>query len=122
MTTYLINHLRVPGGIPKPESLAYLENIEATFKPYGGKWLALDAPVEVLEGAWPGSAVLMEFPDMGSAKNWYNSPEYQKILHLRTGHVISDLILVDQVGPEFTSAGWARQIRGVMSASTDSAR
>jgi uncharacterized protein (DUF1330 family) len=122
MTTYLINHLRVPGGIPKPEGLEYLERIEATFQPYGGKWLVLDAQVEVLEGAWPGSVVLMEFPDMASAKNWYHSPEYQKILHLRTGNVVSDLILVDQVGPEFTSAGWAQQIRGAISTASDNTR
>jgi len=120
MTTYLINHLGIPGGIPSAEGLEYLENVEATFQPYGGKWLALDAQVEVLEGAWPGSAVLMEFPDIASAKNWYNSPEYQKILHLRTGSAISDLILVDQVRPGFTSAGWAQQIRGAITAGSES--
>jgi uncharacterized protein (DUF1330 family) len=106
MTAYLI----------KPEGLVYLENVEATFKPYGGKWLALDAQVEVLEGEWPGSVVLMEFPDMESAKKWYSSPEYQKILSLRTDNVISDLILVDPVGPGFTSAGWAQQIRSAIAA------
>jgi uncharacterized protein (DUF1330 family) len=52
MTTYLINHLRIPNGIPKAESLDHLERVEATFKPYGGRWLAIDAPVEVREGAW----------------------------------------------------------------------
>ena len=114
MTTYLINHLRIPSGIPKPEALDYLENVEATFIPYGGKWLALDAPVEALEGAWPGSVVLMEFPDMDTAKTWYSSPEYQKILHLRTDSTIDDLILVDQVGPDFTSAAWAREVRAAI--------
>jgi Domain of unknown function (DUF1330) len=53
----------------------------------------------------------MEFPDMATAKNWYHSPEYQKILSLRTGSAISDLILVDPVGPDFTSADWAQRIR-----------
>ena len=43
MTTYLINHLRIPGGVPKDEGLEYLESVEATFKPYGAKWLVLDA-------------------------------------------------------------------------------
>lgn len=71
----------------------------------------LDAPVEVLEGEWPGSAVLMEFPDMDTARNWYNSPEYQTILRLRTDNIISDLVLVESVSPYFTSAEWARQIR-----------
>ena len=111
MTTYLINHLRIPNGVPNSDGLTYLENVEATFKPFSGRWLVLDAPVEVLEGAWPGSVVLMEFPDMVTAKNWYHSPEYQKIVNLRTDNAISDLILVDSVGPDFTSADWARRLR-----------
>jgi len=69
-----------------------------------------------LGGDWPGSVVLMEFSDMDTAKKWYNSPEYQEILHLRTDNTISDLILVDQVGPGFTSAAWAQQIRAVIAA------
>ena len=97
MSTYLINHMRIPNGIPKPEALVYLENVEATFVSYGGRWLVLDAQVEVLEGGWPGSVVVMEFPDVGSAKRWYNSPEYQRILRLRTDNVISDVILVEPV-------------------------
>jgi uncharacterized protein (DUF1330 family) len=117
MTTYLINHLRIPGGIPKPENLEYLEQVEATFTPYGGKWLVLDAQVESIEGAWPGSVVLMSFPDMDAAKQWHQSTEYQEILHLRTDNAVSDLILVDAVGADFTSATWAQQIRGAIEAS-----
>jgi uncharacterized protein (DUF1330 family) len=111
MTAYLINHLRIPNGVPSSEALTYLEEVEATFTPYNGKWLVLDAQVEVQEGAWPGSVVLMEFPDMEIAKQWYNSSEYQKIIHLRTDNTISDLIFVEPVSAEFTSAEWARQIR-----------
>ena len=79
VTTYLVNHLRVP-GLPKPQNLEYLAQVEATFLPYGGKWLVLDGDVEVLEGAWPGSVVLMEFPDRATAKRWYTSPAYQDTL------------------------------------------
>ncbi|WP_329037461.1 DUF1330 domain-containing protein [Streptomyces sp. NBC_01725] len=114
MTVYLVNHLRLPADMPKPETLEYLENVESTFEPYGGKWLALDAPVQVLEGAWPGSVVLMEFPGMEEARNWYYSDAYQKILHLRTGNAINDLLLVEAVGPGFTSAAWAGGIRTAM--------
>ena len=114
MTAYLINHLRIPNGVPKREGLEYLQAVEGTFGPYGGRWLVLDAQVEVLEGAWPGSAVLMEFPDMATAKEWYYSPAYQEILHLRTDNVVSDPLMVEPVGPEFTSAEWAQQIRAVI--------
>jgi uncharacterized protein (DUF1330 family) len=116
MTVYLINHLRVPQGVPKPDNLRYLEHVERTFEPYGGRWLVLDAPVEVLEGTWPGSAVLMEFPDMETAKAWYRSADYQAILHLRTDNVISDVILVDQVELGFTSASWAQRVRSLIAA------
>ena len=54
MSTYLINHLRLPNDIPKADNLKYLEAVEATFTPYGGRWLVLDHEVEVVEGAWPG--------------------------------------------------------------------
>jgi len=119
MTTYLINHLRIPADVPKPGALTYLESVEATFKPYGGRWLVLDAQVQALEGSWPGSAVLMEFPDMKAAKAWYSSPDYQAILGLRTANAISDLVLADAVAPDFTSAEWARQIRATIAETED---
>jgi uncharacterized protein (DUF1330 family) len=112
MPTYLINHLRIPNGIPKPDSVRYLQRVEETFEPYGGRWLVLDAQVEVMEGAWPGAVVLMEFPDMQTAKRWYHSPEYQEIIALRTDNAISDLVLVDAVAPDFTSRAWVQGMRG----------
>jgi len=114
MTAYLINHLRIPGDVPNAEGLTYLEKVEATFKPYGGKWLALGPHDEVLEGAWAGSVVLMEFPDLQTAKQWYSSPEYQEILGLRTNNAISDLILVNEVAGDFSSADYARQVRAAI--------
>ena len=98
MPTYLINHLRIPNGIPKPDSIRYLESVEGTFEPYGGRWLVLDAEVEVMEGAWPGAVVLMEFPDMQTAKRWYNSPEYQKILPGRLENSTGRAFIVDGIG------------------------
>jgi uncharacterized protein (DUF1330 family) len=118
MSTYLINHLRIPGGVPNEEGLSYLDQVEATAKPYGGKWLAQGDPT-VVEGAWAGSVVLMEFPDRAAADSWYNSPEYQAILPLRANNAISDLILVDSAGPDFSVAGFARQVREAVATASD---
>jgi uncharacterized protein (DUF1330 family) len=115
MSTYLINHLRIPGGIPNSEGLDYLEQVESTAKPHGGKWLA-QGDVNVVEGAWPGSVVLMEFPSLTDAQNWYDSPEYKKIRHLRINNSISDMILVEGVSPDFTVAGFAQQVRDAIAA------
>lgn len=45
--TYLINRLRIPGDVPRGESLDYLEQVDATAAPCGGKWLAL-GPADVV--------------------------------------------------------------------------
>ena len=104
MSAYLINHLRIPGGVPNEAGLSCLEQVESTVKAYGSRWLA-QGDVRVVEGAWPGSVVLMEFPSMADAQSWYESADYQKILPLRTNNAISDLILVEGVRPAFTPAG-----------------
>ena len=62
----------------------YMEQVKATVDPFGGRWLAQTTAVEVLEGAWPGAAVLLEFPDLAAAQAWYRSAEYLKIAHLRS--------------------------------------
>jgi uncharacterized protein (DUF1330 family) len=39
---------------------------------------------EVVEGTLTGPIVLIEFPDVERARDWYLSPEYQASLPLRT--------------------------------------
>jgi uncharacterized protein (DUF1330 family) len=108
--TYLINHLRIPGDVPNAQGLTYLEHVESTVVPFGGKWLAQGAG-DIVEGAWPGTVVLMEFPSRDAANAWYHSPEYQAILPLRTKNAISDIILIDQLPDGFTVKGFAEGVR-----------
>jgi uncharacterized protein (DUF1330 family) len=110
MSAYLINHLRIPGDVPNTDGLSYLDQVEATVAPYGGKWLA-QGPVDVIEGAWPGSVVLMEFPSRDAASDWYNSAAYQAIAPLRIRNAISDLVLIDSLPEGFTIKGFASEIR-----------
>jgi uncharacterized protein (DUF1330 family) len=51
MTTYLINHLRQPGVVDS-EVLDYLDRVQATLDPFGGKFIVQGSKVVVLEGAW----------------------------------------------------------------------
>ena len=117
MTAYLINHLRQP-GVLNPEVLDYLDQVQATLDPFGGKFIVQGGEMEVLEGAWAGSVILLSFPDITKARAWYKSPAYQEILHLRTDHVVGDVILVDGVGPDHTPGKFAEQIRDMLAAGT----
>jgi uncharacterized protein (DUF1330 family) len=51
---------------------------------FGGRFLIRGGQVEAAEGQWkPARLVVIEFPDMATAKRFYASPEYREILPLR---------------------------------------
>ena len=81
-----------------PEIVAYLEGIDETLAPFGGRFIIHGGPVTALEGAWPGDLIVIEFPDRAAAQGWYASPAYKAILPLRTGHSKGVAILIDGVG------------------------
>lgn len=96
MTTFAIANLvdvRMGADI-----VGYLERIDATLAPFGGRFVVHGGPYERLEGDWQGDVVVLAFPGRAEAKAWYGSPAYQAILPLRTGSSRADVILVDGVG------------------------
>jgi len=95
MSAYIVAHMReVTMGQPIVE---YLERIDATLEPFGGRFIVHGSDAEVLEGDWPGFLIAIEFPDYGQARAWYDSDAYREILPLRTGNSRSDIIVVDGV-------------------------
>ncbi len=83
-----------------PPIVEYLERIDATLAPYGGRFIVHGATPQVLEGSSPGTMVVIEFPDRDHALEWYDSPAYQAILPLRTENTTSTVFVVDGVGPD----------------------
>ncbi|WP_194815118.1 DUF1330 domain-containing protein [Nocardia sp. XZ_19_385] len=96
---------------PHVDILEYLERVQATLDPFGGRFLVHGPPLEVLEGDWPGTMVLLEFPDVERARAWYHSPAYQEILRLRADHIDGNLVLVEGVGPDYDPRKRAAQLR-----------
>jgi uncharacterized protein (DUF1330 family) len=80
--------------------IAYLEQIDATLRPFGGRFIVHGGDLEVLEGTWPGSLIVIEFTDRDTARAWYRSAAYQSIVQLRTNNSVGEVVLVDGVGPE----------------------
>ena len=96
MSAYGVAYLRnVSIG---PAIVEYLQRIDATLEPFGGKFIVHGGRPELLEGQWRGDLIVIEFPDRERARAWYASPAYQQILRLRTDNAESDIILVDGVG------------------------
>jgi uncharacterized protein (DUF1330 family) len=109
MSAYGIAHLRNPN--PHPDILEYLERIQQTLDPFSGRFVIHGGTLEVLEGSWAGTIVVIEFPGMSEARSWYESPAYREILPLRTTHIDGDVILVDGVEPGHDSAKMAADMR-----------
>ncbi|MER5932492.1 DUF1330 domain-containing protein [Streptomyces sp. NPDC002054] len=109
MPAYGFAHLRSRRN--HSDVIEYLECIQATLDPFAGRFVIHGPPAEVVEGNWPGSMVLIEFPSLAEARAWYDSPAYQTILHLRTDHIEGDLLLIEGVGPNYDPAERARKLQ-----------
>jgi uncharacterized protein (DUF1330 family) len=80
-----------------PQIVEYLEHIDSTLAPYGGRFIVHGGPKDVREGTNPGDVIIIEFPDRAHAAQWYDSDAYQRILPLRTANSISTTLLIDGV-------------------------
>ncbi|MFI5760455.1 DUF1330 domain-containing protein [Streptomyces sp. NPDC051563] len=109
MTAYAIGHIR-PETMHE-DVLRYIEEIQATMDPFEGRFLVHGKQVEVLEGAWPGTVVLIAFPDLERARGWYASAPYQTLIPLRTNHMPGDIILVDGVPADYDASKTAATLR-----------
>jgi len=64
----------------------------------GGRYLVRGGDVEVLEGnSPPGRTVVVEFPTMQAALDWYRSEEYTAVRSLREGAARASLYVVNGV-------------------------
>ncbi len=61
MPTYVLAHIH--HTTIGPDIVDYVEHIEATMAPFGGRHIVHGGLTTVLEGEWPGDTVILEFPD-----------------------------------------------------------
>lgn len=109
MPGYALAHLHSVSS--HPDVIEYIERIQATLDPYGGRFIVHGPQVDVREGYWPGTIVIIEFPDLEEAGAWYASPAYQAILELRTNHIPGDAILFEGVGLGYDPTAKAAALR-----------
>ncbi|MFJ8014276.1 DUF1330 domain-containing protein [Streptomyces sp. NPDC096339] len=109
MTAYAIGHIR-PETMNE-DILRYVEEIQATMDPFGGRFLVHGKEVEVKEGPWPGTVVIIGFPDIEKARAWYDSDAYQALIPLRTDHIAGEVILVEGVPADYDPTKTAAALR-----------
>jgi len=74
----------------------YLNENPRVIAQYGGRYIARGGETVILEGKEQiNRVVLIEFPSLEKAKEWYYSKEYQQIKTLRTGAATGSIIAIE---------------------------
>jgi uncharacterized protein (DUF1330 family) len=74
----------------------YRKQVPAVVTKYGGKFIVRGGRIESMEGGWsPKRVVVLEFPSMEQALEWYRSPDYAPLIKLRQKTSRGRLIIVE---------------------------
>ncbi|MDE3182042.1 MAG: DUF1330 domain-containing protein [Bacteroidota bacterium] len=74
----------------------YKKLTPATIAAYDGKFLVRGAKTESLEGDWnPQRLVILEFPSVDRAKEWWSSEGYSKAKAIRQRAAITKMLVVE---------------------------
>lgn len=66
---------------------------------HGGSYIVRGGAIDVLEGNSPvGRTVILEFPTMAKAREWYDSEAYQAARTLRENAGVASAYIVDGTG------------------------
>lgn len=76
----------------------YSKDVPATIARYGGRYLVRGGKTRVREGEWPGPrTVILEFPSLARALEWYDSPEYKPLRPVRQANSTAQLAFFEGV-------------------------
>ena len=83
------------------EDLApYFAALPPIYEKYGGRYLALTAKVEELEGSYPYQSIIMsQWASVADAQAFWTSPEYAEARKLREGIGAFDVIAFEGLAP-----------------------
>lgn len=95
MPAYIIADVTTTDQVTMDE---YRKQVPATVAKYGGRFLVRGGAHETVEGTWkPSRLVIIEFPSLARAKEWYDCAEYKgpKDLRIKAGR--TNLVMVEGV-------------------------
>lgn len=93
MPSYLIAYYKVTN----PEGYsAYLAEVGATIASHQGKVLVAGPGSTPIEGNPEPVTIVLQFPSRNALQGWYDSPEYQAIIHKRIDNTEGSLVFADE--------------------------
>ena len=84
--------------VTDPEGIKpYSAGVDATFAPFGGRYIVRGGTVASLEGGATKRVVMIQFPSMERARAWYDSPAYRALRPIRHQSATSKVFIVNGV-------------------------
>ena len=78
----------------------YRQGVPPTVAAYGGRYLVRGGAVTPAEGGWnPKRLIILEFPDVATAKAWHDSAAYTPLKAMRERAARSRIIIVEGAAP-----------------------
>jgi uncharacterized protein (DUF1330 family) len=95
MAAYVIANVTVKDPVRYED---YRKLVPGCLQKYGGKFIARGGNIEVLEGDWhPTRLVILEFPSVEQARAWWSSPEYSEAKAIRQATSEGTLLILEGV-------------------------
>jgi uncharacterized protein (DUF1330 family) len=93
MPAYVLVHI----DVKDPETYEqYKKMAPPSIAQYGGRYIVRGPTPQVLEGTWaPKRIVILEFPSVERAREWWNSPEYADARAKRQSCSTGDMVLLE---------------------------
>ena len=76
---------------------AYVAAVGPTIVAHDGKILVAGPDSVAVEGNPGAVTVVLQFPTREALQGWYDSPEYQEIIHLRTDNTEGTVVFADEL-------------------------
>ncbi|KPK56948.1 MAG: D-fructose-6-phosphate amidotransferase [Gemmatimonas sp. SG8_38_2] len=92
MAAYVIVDIQITDPVRYEE---YKKMAAPTVAAYDGRYIVRGGTAETVEGRWvPGRVVVLEFPSLERAKEWWASEMYEPAKALRHASANTEMILV----------------------------
>ena len=86
--------------VTNPEAFSeYAPQVQSSFAPFGGRYLARGGTTQSLVGEAPKRVVVIVFENMERAQAWYASPAYDKLKALRDRAGNARIFIVEGLKP-----------------------
>jgi uncharacterized protein (DUF1330 family) len=93
MSAYVIVEIEIYDPVEYEE---YKKLTPASIAAYDGRFVVRGAQTESMEGDWnPQRIVVLEFPSVERAKEWWHSPQYSKAKAIRQRSANTKMLVVE---------------------------